>query len=496
MIRYTIKLRMGARLSLLLFFLMAIGMVGIYGIERANGGAERQYREDVLALGGLGRLLGQLDDREDMLRALATQQPDIRLPASIDDTKVLAETDRRALAHLTASLSTSWESLTHVRSSGERATQAAAIVPLLRDYHAAVERRLEQRLLLAQTHHAEVSAFGRDIRNVALGVVLAGLLLAVISDGVFVRSVTARIRSALELARLVASGRLDNRIPTLYSDEIGELRSAFRHMDEHLSVVIRRVRGSADAVNATSRELAQGNSELATLMHDQVASLGEASASMEAMAHTVRRTADNASEADHLAAAAREQAERGGTVIAQMSGAMQAIDRSSQRIADITGEIDGIAFQTNLLALNAAVEAARAGEQGRGFAVVAGEVRSLAQRSAKAAREIKRLIGESQLTVADGTQLVNRTCADFQDIVRSVRKLSDVVGEIAAASEHQAADVTQVSAAVSRMDASTRRHHEQVQGVSRASHALLEQAGVLAGEVEYFRFADEHRITV
>jgi len=421
MIRYTIKLRMGARLGLLLLFLMAIGMVGIYGIERANDGAERQYREDVLALGKLGRLLGTLDDRT------------------------------------------------------------------------AIKRSFEQRLVLAEAHHREVAVAGRDIRNIALGVVLAGLLLAVISDGVFVRSVTARIRSALELAQLVASGRLDNRIPTLYSDEIGELRTAFRHMDEHLSVVIRRVRGSADAVNATSRELALGNSELATLMHEQVASLGEASASMEAMAQTVRRTADNASEADRLAASAREQAERGGEAIAQMTGAIEAIDASSHRIADITGEIDGIAFQTNLLALNAAVEAARAGEQGRGFAVVAGEVRSLAQRSAKAAREIKRLIGESQATVADGAALVNRSCADFQDIVCSVRKLSDVVGEIAAASEHQAADVTQVSATVSRMDASTRRHHEQVQSVSGASRALLEQAGVLAGEVEYFQFTDEQR---
>lgn len=495
MIRYTIKLRMGARLGLLLLFLMAIGMVGIYGIERANSGAERQYREDVLALGGLGRLLGLLDDREATLRALAAQESGAGLPTSIDDAKVLVETDRHALAHLTAPLSARWTQLVHAHSGGERAARAAAILPLLRDYRVVVERSLEQRLVLAQAHHAEVSMLGRHIRNVALGVVLAGLLLAVVSDGVFVRSVTARIRSALELARLVASGRLDNRIPTLYTDEIGELRSAFRHMDEHLSLVIRRVRGSADAVNATSRELAQGNSELASLMHDQVESLGEASASMEAMAQTVRRTADNASEADHLAAAAREQAECGGTVIAQMSGAMEAIDLSGRRIADITGEIDGIAFQTNLLALNAAVEAARAGEQGRGFAVVAGEVRGLAQRSAKAAREIKRLIGESQDTVADGTQLVSRTCADFQNIVRSVRKLSDVVGEIAAASEHQAADVTQVSAAVSRMDASTRRHHEQVRGASRASHALLEQAGMLAGEVEYFRFADEHRAT-
>jgi methyl-accepting chemotaxis protein len=421
MIRYTIKLRMGARLSLLLLFLMAIGMVGIYGIERANAGAERLYQEDVLMLGDLGHRLN-------------TPDANVRV---------------------------------------------------------AIEQAFAQRLALAQAHHGEVIAEGHALRNAALGVVLAGLLLSVISDGLFVRSITARIRSALELARTVASGKLDNSIPTLYSDEIGELRTAFREMDEHLSNVIRRVRGSADTVNGTSRALASGNGELARLMREQASSLEQASASMEVMAQFVRRTADNAGEADRLAAEARAQAERGGSAMAQMTQAMDAIDQSSHRIADITGEIDGIAFQTNLLALNAAVEAARAGEQGRGFAVVAEEVRNLAQRSAAAAREIKRVIGESQATVAEGAQWVNRSCADFDDIVHSVRKLSDIVGEIAAASEGQASDVVQVSTTVTRMDASMRKHHEQVQSVQRASQALLEQAGMLAAEVEYFRFAGE-----
>jgi methyl-accepting chemotaxis protein len=423
MIRYTIKLRMGARLSLLLLFLMAIGMVGIYGIERANAGAERLYREDISALGEWGHRLNAADPRE---RVTAVQA-------------------------------------------------------------------FEQHLALAQSHHSEVSAEGHAIRNLALGVVLAGLLLTVVSDGLFVRSITARIRAALELARTVASGRLDNRIPTLYSDEIGELRTAFREMDEHLSSVIRRVRGSADTVNGTSRALASGNGELALLMREQASSLEQAATSMGAMAQFVRRTADNAGEADRLAAQARSQAERGGAAMAQMTQAMEAIDHSSHRIADITGEIDGIAFQTNLLALNAAVEAARAGEQGRGFAVVAEEVRNLAQRSAAAAREIKRVIGESQSTVTEGAQRVHRSCADFEDILSSVRKLSDVVGDIAAASERQAADVVQVSGTVMRMDESMRRHHEQVQSVSRASKALLEQAGVLASEVEYFSFTAEAR---
>jgi methyl-accepting chemotaxis protein len=421
MVRYTIKLRMGMRLGLLLLFLMAIGMVGIYGIERANTGVEQQYREDVLALGQLGHRINTVDPRD----------------------------------------------------------------------RAAAEQAFGQELARAQSRYVEITAQGHFIRSVALGVVLFGLLLTVISDGVFVRSITLRIRGALELARTIAAGRLDNHIPTLYSDEIGDLRTAFREMDEHLSSVIRRVRDSADTVNGTSRELASGNGELASLMREQASSLGQAASSMDAMAQVVRHTADNTSEADRLAVEARKQAERGGTAVARMTQAMDEIGQSSQRIADITGEIDGIAFQTNLLALNAAVEAARAGDQGRGFAVVAGEVRNLAQRSAAAAREIKRLISESQAVVADGAQWVRRSCTDFDDIVCSVRKLSDIVGEIAAASERQTVDVTQVSATVTHLDAGMHKHHEQVQSVNRASQALLEQAGMLANEVEFFDFGEE-----
>jgi methyl-accepting chemotaxis protein len=421
MIRYTIKLRMGARLSLLLLFLMAIGMVGIYGIERANTGAEQQYREDVLALGEWGQRIDTPDPHD---RAEAVQAFD------------------RQLAH-------------------------------------------------ARAIYADTSAEGHSVRDMALGVVLFGLLLTVISDGVFVRSITVRIRAALQLARTIAGGKLDNRIPALYGDEIGELRIAFREMDEHLSSVIRRVQGSADAVNRTSYELAAGNGELASLMRDQASSLRQAASSMEAMAQLVRSTAGNTSEADRLAGETYAQAERGGAAMTRMTAAMDAIDQSSHRIADITGEIDGIAFQTNLLALNAAVEAARAGEHGRGFAIVANEVRNLAQRSAVAAREIKRLIGESQATVAEGTQWMHRSCADFEHIVHSVRKLSAIVGEIASASEHQATDVAKVSTMMTHMDASMSKHHEQIQSVNRASQALLEQAGMLASEVEFFSFADE-----
>ncbi len=478
MIRYTIKLRMGMRLGLLLSFLVVIGLVGLYGIERANQGARAIYRDDVLVLGQLGRMLGV---QEELRQALAAG------PAG-EHAAELGGRLRTLQNGLPADPDTA--SLEAVGRHWQEAS-GGSVVPALAAYRLAVQRVFETRLALGSRRYEAVSGQGTHIRDIALGVALFGLLLAVISDGVFVRSVTVRIREALQLARTIASGQLDNRIPALYSDEIGELRMAFRHMDEHLSAVIRKVRGSAGAVNESAQDLATDNGELAQIMQEQATSLARIALTMEDMARTVRQTADNAGHAERLATDARAQAERGGAVVAQMTHAMQAIDLSSRRIADITGEIDGIAFQTNLLALNAAVEAARAGEQGRGFAVVAGEVRGLAQRSATAAREIKRIIGDSLEKVSSGSQLATQSGADLQRIVASVRKLTDIVGDIAVSSQQQASGIAEVSGAMSQMDEATRRNHGQVEDIGRASRDMLVQAGMLTGEVEYFRFGHD-----
>lgn len=409
MIRYTIKVRMGLRLGLVLSFLVVTGLVGLYGIDRANANTEAVYRE----------ARGAFDH-------LQAAHPDLSLAAA-----------RQSL------------------DAG------------------------------AQAHAAQ----GHDIRNAALGVVLAGLLLSVIFDGIFVRSVTARLRDALTLARMVADGRLDNRIPALYSDEIGELRAAFRDMDERLAKVIRQVRDGAGAVNVAAQQLVRDNEGLSCQLGEDANGLRDTAEGMEAVSASVEQTAEHARHADRLAADARLCAEDGGQVVSQMQQAMLAIGDSSGRIEDIVGLIDAIAFQTRLLALNAAVEAARAGEHGRGFAVVAGEVRDLAQRCTAAAGEIKQLIADSRAKVADGTQLANRSGDTLARIVHSVRELTDVVGHIARASAQQSHGVGKASTALNRIDEAMRAHESLLRQASEASRHMLAQADGLSDQVAYFTFA-------
>ena len=409
MARYTIKVRMGLRLGLVLTFLVVTGLVGLYGIDRANANTGEVYQH-------ASQLLSTLE----------------------------AEHGGASLAAARQSLDT-----------------------------------------LAREQAAE----GRDIRNAELGTVLAGLLLSVIFDGIFVRSVTVRIRDALALARTVADGRLDNRIPALYSDEIGELRAAFRDMDDRLAGVIRKVRDGAGAVNVAAVQMVSDNEVLARQLIEDAAGLRETAAGMETVSTLVVQTAEHARHADRLAAEARKCAEDGGDVVAQMQQAMSAIGDSSDRIADIVGLIDAIAFQTRLLALNAAVEAARAGEHGRGFAVVAGEVRNLAQRCTAAAGEIKQLIADSRDKVSDGAQLAGSSGDTLARIVHSVRELTDVVGHIARASAQQSDGVGKASVALNQIDQAMQAHESLLRQASSASRHMLEQADGLADNVAFFTFA-------
>jgi len=409
MVRYTIKVRMGLRLGLVLTFLVVTGLVGLYGIDRANANTETVYQH-------AGKVLSQLE----------------------------AE---------------------HAGGSFAEARQSLDA--------------------LAQVQAAQ----GRTIRNVELGTVLAGLLLSVIFDGIFVRSVTTRLRDALALARTVADGRLDNRIPELYSDEIGELRAAFRDMDERLAGVIRKVRDGAGAVNVAAVQMVSDNESLSRQLIEDATGLRDTAAGMEAVSSLVEQSAEHARHADRLAGEARKCAEDGGEVVSQMQQAMSAIGDSSGRIADIVGLIDAIAFQTRLLALNAAVEAARAGEFGRGFAVVAGEVRDLAQRCTVAAGEIKQLISDSREKVGDGTQLAGRSGDTLAKIVHSVRELTDVVGHIARTSAQQSHGVGKASVALNQIDQAMQAHESLLRQANAASRHMLSQADGLADNVAYFTFA-------
>ena len=318
------------------------------------------------------------------------------------------------------------------------------------------------------------------------GSVLA-LIVAVILGTWVTRSITRPVAQAVAVAKAVAAGDLTTRIDVQSRDEVGVLLDSLRTMNASLTQVVSRVRQGSESVASASTQIAQGNSDLSGRTEAQASALEETAASMEELGSTVTQNADNARQANQLAQAASSVAQQGGVVVSQVVDTMKGISESSRRIADIINVIDGIAFQTNILALNAAVEAARAGEQGRGFAVVAGEVRSLAGRSAEAAKEIKQLITDSVSRVEAGTVLADQAGSTMTEVVGSIRRVTDLMGEISAASSEQSAGVGQVGEAVTEMDQSTQQNAALVEEMAAAAASLNTQAQDLVQSVSLFR---------
>ena len=341
-----------------------------------------------------------------------------------------------------------------------------------------------------QIYHTQVSRYG-VVRALVLVTLSGGLIFALLVATLLVRSISGTLARLVTVAHAIAEGRLGHGIKVKRMDELGRLLDAFRVMDERLAAIVGEVRQGSDAVSSAAQQIARGNDDLSQRTQEQASSLEETASSMEEMTSTVKQNAENASHANQLARGAREQAEHGGEVAGKAIVAMAEIDASSRKIGDIVGLIQEIAFQTNLLALNAAVEAARAGEQGSGFAVVASEVRNLAQRSAGAAKEIKGLIAESEDKVRSGSELVNQSGKALADIVESVKKVTDIVAEIAAASQEQSAGIDQVNNAVMQMDEMTQQNAALVEEASAAARAMQEQAGDLTSQVGFFRLAGD-----
>jgi methyl-accepting chemotaxis protein len=305
-------------------------------------------------------------------------------------------------------------------------------------------------------------------------------------------SIVQPLRTAEQAAAQVARGELDFDIDTRGSDEAARLLGAvrdMRDMRDRLSTVVASVRANSESVATASSEIAQGNSDLCSRTEQQASALQQTAASMEQLGTAVRHNADNARQANQLAQGAATVATQGGEVVGRVVQTMKGINDSSRRIADSIGTIDGIAFQTNILALNAAVEAARAGEQGHGFAVVASEVRALAQRSASAAREIKTLISDSVERVEQGTALVDRAGETMTEIVQSIQRVTDIMGEISSASSEQSSGVQQVCQAVTQMDQATQQNAALVEQSAAAAESLKQQAGQLVQAVAVFRLA-------
>ncbi len=329
---------------------------------------------------------------------------------------------------------------------------------------------------------------------VVIGVAaLAALVGMGLAYGV-THSITMPLREAVAATDRVAHGDLSMPIVVTSRDETGLLLSALQRMQHNLVATVSKVRSSSDSVALASGEIAQGNQDLSSRTERQASALEETAASMEQLGATVRQNADSTQQANQLAQRASGLVVRGGAVVAQVVGTMKGINEASKRIADITSVIDSIAFQTNILALNAAVEAARAGEQGRGFAVVASEVRILAGRCADAAKEIKSLINTSVERVAQGTTLVDTAGNTMDEVVDAIRKLSDIVAEISAASTEQATGVAQVGEAVTQMDQATQQNAALVEEMAAAASSLNNQSHELVQAVAAFNLGPQRQV--
>jgi methyl-accepting chemotaxis protein len=414
----------------------------------------------------------------------------------------LDETERKAVSAITQLQGDIGvllkDALSHAASfdaQGANKILAAQIDPLTQKEIAQINQLTAlQELSVHRAIDASVSANRRlVITYYVIGVVV--LFLCALLSWLISRSIVRPLHDAVEIADRVAAGDLSTRILVTGKDEIGQLLNALRTMNGSLQKIVAEVRAGTETVATASAEIASGNLDLSSRTEQQASSLEETAAAMEELTATVRQTAENAQQANQLSLAASEVAVNGSSIVKRVIDTMGSINTSSRKIVDIIGVIDSIAFQTNILALNAAVEAARAGEQGRGFAVVASEVRSLAQRSAAAAKEIKGLIDDSVQKVQAGSQLVEQAGIAMTDMVTSVTRVTDIVGEISASSQEQSLGIGQINDAITQMDDTTQQNAALVEQAAAAAQSLQDQSVVLTRVVSVFKL-DQNDIGV
>ncbi|HVE10106.1 MAG TPA: methyl-accepting chemotaxis protein [Paraburkholderia sp.] len=512
--RWSIRATLTAMGAVLVLLTVLVGSLGLYALERASNGLAEIAGGDLAATRALndtssyllrGRVSldrasgllsdGELDQAKQALdraqelfnRSNEAWQTFAALPKTGVDQQLIDEAAARRATLVHDGVQVELTALRDVDLTTYRKIANTQISPMFVAFDnasAPLVKALQDR---ANQHRDHAIAHMETMRALIIGGIVIALVMLVAVRLALRGMIVRPLNDAIACFERIATGDLTQNIDTQSRNEMGRLFKAIRKMQDGVSALVKAVHSSTESIDTGAREIAMGNTDLSQRTEQQAASLQETASSMDQLTGTVRQNAENARQASQLAVNASDIATRGGEVVNEVVVTMRDIAASSNKVVDIIGVIEGIAFQTNILALNAAVEAARAGEQGRGFAVVAGEVRSLAQRSASAAKEIKELIGDSASKVQNGSELVGRAGTTMEEILQAVRRVTDIMGEISAASEEQSGGIEQVNRAVSQMDDVTQQNAALVEQAAAAAASLEEQTRQLRNVVATWR---------
>jgi methyl-accepting chemotaxis protein-1 (serine sensor receptor) len=517
--KLTIRTKLILSFSFLSVLLLAVGLFGLRGMKIADNALDTLYEDRLVPAGQLFSINNYMQENVRQLQLAAMHDPRFEVsklhdhPISQHSVKVeenIAAITKVWNEYMATYLTPEEKKLADEfvakrgRFVSEGLKQTAALlnqgkfdeanihlfkttIPAYNEAKAVAEKLLQLQLDVGKEEHEKATKTYHLMIYVVSTAIVGGMLLAAIVGFMLISGINRSLRMANQTAESIAQGDLTGKIEIHQQDEIGHLLLSMKRMQDNLIRLVSQIRSDTGTIATASAQIASGNQDLSSRTEQQASSLEETASSMEELTSTVRQNADNARQANQLAVTASDIAVKGGTVVSQVVDTMDAINTSSKKIVDIISVIDGIAFQTNILALNAAVEAARAGEQGRGFAVVAAEVRNLAQRSASAAREIKGLIDDSVEKVESGSKLVADAGTTMQEIVGSIQRVTDIMGEITAASVEQSDGIEQVNQAVAQMDQVTQQNAALVEEAAAAAESLQDQAKNLVDVVSVFR---------
>ncbi|MEQ1667594.1 MAG: methyl-accepting chemotaxis protein [Sulfuriferula sp.] len=520
----SIKARLIIAFSLFGFLLIVIGSMGLYTAYQ-NVRLSNQGFKDKAAEGDAVRIKYRMEEQRAQLLLALQHNPELPVsklhdhPVSrhLERIETAQKRMRELLANYQAGitdpeekrLADVWQSGTHDFSSEDinqvvtaiqanqwNAAEEGLVKSVNPNYNASQEDSKALADYLKQRTNEIVGTIATSVSNmtyIMLAIIIFAVISAIIIGWMIIRSITVPLHHAVVMARRVADGDLRADVGVTRHDEVGALLTALNDMNNNLAHIVGEVRVGTGSIASASAQITAGNMDLSNRTEAQASSLEETASAMEQLTSTVKQNADNARQANQLAETASQVASKGGAVVSDVVNTMSEINDSARKIADIIGVIDGIAFQTNILALNAAVEAARAGEQGRGFAVVATEVRSLAQRSAAAAKEIKLLIDDSVDKVEQGNKQAAQAGTTMREVVSSVQRVTDIMSEISAASREQSQGIEEINNAITQMDETTQQNAALVEQAAAAAKSLQDQAGHLEDLVNQFQLDDMQR---